>query len=264
MIFAPMHEDAPRTYMTPAWQQHEDLIAHLCQFSQNVLLITAPQNGGKTTFLQHFLDRITPALRKKAILSQPQTTSEDLMKKIFQAFELGSDDLGEAKSYLHMAMEDDYIRNQKTWTLFIDDAHLLSNEQLQTLLQLVNFDAAPHQQFQLVLLGEPSLELRLFSPEFTSIAHGKIYTIELESWTFQDVQAFLANEGISSQVNKDQIAAIFERSRGLPGYVIREKNATLGHLNTTGKKMIKRNFKLWSFHPISLGVLAGLVMGGAI
>lgn len=261
-MFAPLQEEAPNIYMTPAWQQHEDLVAHLSQFSQNVLLIIAPQSGGKTTFMQHFVNKPTPALHKKIITAKAQTTTRELIHQVLKVFALNIDDSLAIKPYLQAAIEEDYELNHATWTLFVDDAHLLSNEQLQSLIQLVNFDAPPHQQLRLVFLGEPSLELRLFSPEFTAIAHGKLYTIELEPWSFQDVQALLVKEGFSPHTNKDQIASIFERSRGLPGYVMREKNATFGNVNKAGTKMKKRNFTLWGFHPISLGVLAGLIMGG--
>lgn len=262
MMFAPLQEEAPNIYMTPAWQQHEDLVAHLSQFSQNVLLIIAPQGGGKTTFMQHFVNKPTQALHKKIITAKAQTTTRELIHQVLKVFDLKIDDSLAIKPYLQAAIEEDYELNHATWTLFVDDAHLLSNEQLQSLIQLVNFDLASHQQLRLVLLGEPSLELRLFSPEFTAIAHGKLYTIELEPWSFQDVQALLVKEGFSPHANKDQIASIFERSRGLPGYVMREKNATFGNIKKAGTKMKKRNFTLWGFHPISLGVLAGLIMGG--
>ncbi len=262
-LFTSYDEEASKTYITPNWQQHEELISHVSQFSQNILLIIAPQGGGKTTFLQHFLDKTTPELTKKSFSGHSQTTCEELLKKVALSFNLtwqGSHDLAKQ---VREAIEENALRSGTTWTLFIDDAHLLSNEQLQALVQLVNFEDEPRKQCRLVLLGEPSLELRLFSPEFTAVSHGKIYTIELESWTLQDVQGYLAKDHFSSQLSKDQIALIYERSRGLPGYVIREVNDALEHLTTTGKKMNKRKFKLWGFHPISFGILAGLVMGGS-
>ncbi len=235
----------------------------MSQFSQNVLLIIAPHGGGKTTFLQHFLNKTTPALTKKSFTGLSQTTSEDILKKVALSFNISWNGPHDLVNQVRTAVAENYSRTQTTWTLFVDDAHLLSNEQLQALVHLVNLDDEPRKQLRLVLLGEPSLELRLFSPEFTAVSHGKIYTIELESWTLQDLQGYLAKEHLSSQLSKDQIAIIYERSRGLPGYAIREVNDALEHLTTTGKKMNKRKSKLLGFHPISFGILAGLVMGGS-
>lgn len=202
-------------------------------------------------------------MTKKSLTGVSHSTVDDFLKKVAASFNVPWKGPHELGLQVHEAIQADYLLNQTTWTLFIDDAHLLSNEQLQALVHLLNVEGELQKQLRIVLLGEPSLELRLFSPEFTAISHGKIYTIELESWTLQDVQDYIAKDPHSSQLSKDQIAIIYERSRGLPGYCLRELNDALEHLTTTGKKMKKRHGKVWGFHPITLGVLAGLVMGGS-
>lgn len=243
-------------YISPSWAQHEQVVIHLSKLSQNVLLIIAPQEGGKSTFLQHLLTKETPSLQKVALNAKAHTCVEELFKQVSLAFGLIWEGISATQEALY------HLQANTTGavkTLFIDDAHLLSNEQLQALVGLVNTTAKSADQLKIVLLGEPSLELRLFSPEFTAIANGKIYTIELESWSLQDVNAFF-NMSADAPLTKDQIATLFEQSAGLPGLIVREKMKAQNGL-PTGKNMTKKR-TLWKLHPISLGILAGLAIGG--
>lgn len=255
--FDTLDEGQPSILMTPAWQEHAEMVKHFCQFSQNVLLIIAPQGGGKTTFLKHVLKKPVGKLRTHTINAESQTSVESLMRNVVKGFDLEWVELSAVIQQVQANIEEDFYQQEITWALFVDDAHLLSNEQLQALISLVKYDDDSRKHLHLILLGEPSLELRLLAPEFSVLLQGKMFTLELESWTLQDLHSFFAHNGLS----KEQISVIFERSRGLPGYVMREKDGVLGH-STTGKKMTKRNFKQWGMHPVSLGILAGVVMGG--
>lgn len=263
-LFASHQEAAPsHLYFTPAWQAHEKVVMQLSQLSQNVLLITAPFEGGKTSFLRHVLAAPSKDLHKVSISIEAHSTIEALFKQVMTSFGLDFNHIDDAFAQIYHLQQHSQPHDLGTLALFVDDAHLLSNEQLQALLQLVNTQAEPYQQLRLILLGEPSLELRMFSPEFTAITHGKIYTIELESWTIQDISAFLKQSCPGASFSKEEVAMMFEHSRGLPGLITREKNLALEQKMTTGKPMTKRSYKLWGLHPISLGVLAGITLGGA-
>jgi len=254
-----LEDQRSHTFITPAWQEHAEMVSHFCQFSQNVLLIVAPESGGKTTFLKHVLSKPAAKLRTHTIYAEPQTTVESLMRNVIKGFDLDWVELSAVTQQVQANIEEDYFQQEITWALFVDDAHLLSNEQLQALLALVKYDVEARKHLHLILLGEPSLELRLLAPEFSTLVQGKMFTLELESWTLQDLQTLFARD--AAKISKEQISVIFERSRGLPGYVMRERDAALGY-STTGKKMTKSNFKFWGMHPVSLGILAGVMIGG--
>lgn len=256
----PADPEEQKPYINAGWQQHAELVTHLCQFSQNILLVIAPPGGGKTTFLQHCRKLPAAGLRRLVLNAQEDQTAEDLMKEIVYGFDLEWQGIKLAFQQVRACVEE-AANKQIIWSLFIDDAHLLSNEQLKMLLHLVRFEAQPQKQLHLVLLGEPSLELRLFSPEFASYLQGKLYTVELETWTLPDVQAFFAKDTLSGHFSAEQIAQVFERSRGIPGYVIRERNQLLQQDKQIGHTMNKPGIKRWGKHPITLGLLAGVVFG---
>ncbi|MBS0285894.1 MAG: SPOR domain-containing protein [Proteobacteria bacterium] len=261
-LFTPLQEANPSIYLTSAWQAHEKVVMQLSQLSQNVLLITAPLEGGKTSFLRHILSAPSKDLHKVSITIEAHSTVETLLKQVMLSFGLNFKNSADAYEQIFHLQQHSVTSGLGMLSLFVDDAHLLTTEQLQALLQLVNHQAEPSQQLRLILLGEPSLELRMFSPELTAITHGKIYTIELESWTIQDINTFLKQTCAEVSFSKEEVALMFEKTRGLPGLIIRDKNAVLEQKTLTGKPMTKRSFKLWGLHPISLGVLAGITLGG--
>ncbi len=256
-LFMTQQPPSSSVYLSASWLQHEQVVSHLASLNQNIVLIIAPQEGGKTTFVQYLLSKEN-GLQNRMLLANAHTSVEELLKQVAMS-------IGITWENPQIFVQDIHYLQESTapaFALFIDDAHLLSNEQLQALIQLINPRAPASQQLRLVLLGEPSLELRLFSPEFTAIANGKIYTIELESWTLHDISAYLHESG-ELHFSKDQIASLFEKSAGLPGFIAKEKMLALKNGTALGKKMTNRTLKLRKFHPISLGVIAGLAIGGS-
>ncbi|MBS0290231.1 MAG: AAA family ATPase [Proteobacteria bacterium] len=249
-----MSNKASMIYISSLWQQHESLITHLSKHCQNMILVVAPQAGGKTTFLEYMLTNSSGY--KKSFTVKSCTNVEDLLKQVAIQFEL-TWNASTLKSQLELALETLNEQNHQV-QLWIDEAHLLSNEQLQALMLLLDFEQESGKQMQLILLGEPSLELRLFSPEFAELSSGKIYTIELESWSQQDIQALLEKRGI--RFNQSEITTIFEKSSGVPGQVINEIKNHAGFDDIIKKK---RNKKISNFRPIVLGILAGFAIGGA-
>lgn len=257
-----MSQDQGRNaYISSAWQQHADLITHLSQFSQNLLLVTAPEQGGKSTFIAYLSQTSLPTLKRKVILASAKDTMDSLMQKVAQAFDCaweGMDCLAnQIQSTVEAASEE-----QCSVVLLVDDAHLLSDQHIQSLLQLISSGGELDAQLHLVLFGEPSLELRLFSEQWNDMLQGKVYTIELESWTLDDIRAFWARDSFAPRLNESQLAELFEKTMGLPGSVAHEKSSLFDQPNSKGKNMQKSRLKHWGLHPVFLGIIMGSLMGG--
>lgn len=262
-LFPSVDDKSWKVFITPAWHQHAELLNHLSQFSQNVLLVLGPKDAGKSTFLEYFMGLGSKSMQKHVLSASPEDSIEALMKRVAEGFRLDWEGVQATPHKVQSSIEETFDSAQATWVLLIDDAHLLTDEQLQALLQLVKFDIEPRRQLHLVFLGEPSLELRLFSPEMASIVNGKVYTIELEAWTLHDVKTFLAKDISLPRLSADQVEFIFETSHGLPGAVVRERDAIAEQTTIVGTKMKSKQIKKLGMHPVSLGVMVGVVVGGA-
>ncbi|MGE3317852.1 MAG: SPOR domain-containing protein [Candidatus Berkiella sp.] len=248
-------------YLSSAWQQHADLITHLCHFSQNILLVLGQKQAGKSTFFEHYIHAPFAGLKICALKADNAKTVEELLKEVALGFGLNWDSASNLTQEVKNQAITSYQIAHETWMLMIDDAHLLDDTQMSALLQLVQFNDEARQQLHLVLLGEPSLEGRLFSPNFAASVQGKVYSIELEPWTLHDVKRYFYSDALLRQLEPEHVAAIFERSQGLPGRVIQEQLLLQG--STKGAKtMTKQNAKRWT-HPIALGAVAGFLLGGS-
>lgn len=145
-----------------------DLIEHLIHYSQNILLVLAPQGGGKTVFADFCVDYPTPDLKKHLLEVSPSLSIEDMMEDIAKGFGMSwpSNDSAPQPN----------IAVQKIWTLFVDDAQLLTLDKLEALIRLVNFRQEPKRQLHLVLLGDDRL-LTLFSADRIRHLAGSYSTI---------------------------------------------------------------------------------------
>ncbi|HRE33218.1 MAG TPA: ATP-binding protein, partial [Candidatus Berkiella sp.] len=249
-------------YLSSAWQQHAELITHLCHFSQNILLILGQSQSGKSTFFEYFTNVPSSSLKICAKKATQNTDVEVLLQEVANGFDLAWEDASQTIDALKTKALDSYRQANETWVLMIDDAHLLNDEQITTLLQLVQFNGETREQLHLVMLGEPSLEARLFTPALCADAQGKIYSIELESWTLHDIKRYVAKEKLLSQMSAERIADIFARTQGLPGQVAHEVQLLQNSFTEEVNSMTKQTAKRWT-HPIALGAVTGFLLGGA-
>lgn len=248
-------------YISSAWRQHADLITHLCHFSQNILLVLGQKGAGKTTFFENFIIMPSAGLKICAVKADKDKTVEALLKEVATGFELNWESTQNTTLQVQTQAIASYQKAHETWMLMIDDAHLLDDMQLAALLQLVQFNDEARQQLHLVLMGESSLETRLFSPGLALWAQGKVYSIELEPWTLHDLKRYFSRKDSTMPLDPEQIANIFAKTEGLPGRVVNEQYSLQDPFTKGANTMIKQNAKRWT-HPIALGAVAGFLLGG--
>jgi septal ring-binding cell division protein DamX len=165
------------------FQPKIDLIQHLIQYSQNILLITAPKGGGKTAFAHFCLAHSTPQLKKHLLVITQDLSVEKMMENIAKGFGMSWPQNGPLSSEVV----------QKIWTLFVEDAHLLSLDMLEALVRLVNFHQEPRRQLHLVLLGESKLVDQFSANRITNLVGSYSTVIELGlpvNWAQNSSQLF--------------------------------------------------------------------------
>ena len=245
-------------WLNAAWRGHVELMLHLCQGAQNTVLVIGPKQVGKTTLYHYFLRQTIAHSRMVGLTAQAWDNAELLMEAVAEALSLP---IGEGLTAFQTVKNtlETFSSSHPTIVLLIDDAHLLSDELLQALYALLKCDTDLHPAFHLVLLGEPSLELQLFSPQISPMINGRIYTIELEGWSLPDVRQYLLKDSGLTLLSPDQISEIFEHSQGLPGLVQIAREALLQEKENA---MGKQSFFRWRKSPIIIGALVGLIGGG--
>ena len=239
------------------WGQCFELLQHLCQYSESVILVTGAHGLGKSTLKQALIeDTQTQEILKCCSLdAKTDYDAQEIMTDIAKGFGLL---IPRQNTEAFLPLMDD-----KTWVLLIDDAHLLSDDVLRSLIQLslpkkYNADA---EHLHLILFGMTDLEKRFMGPYLRDIAAEQFHVLELEALTFLETEAYLLHKwrlaGNNSPLPFDPIIIqrIYHISGGNPREVER-----LAHIRLAGGKLKKQrnpNF-YWKLSPIILTAIIAL------
>lgn len=249
-----------------AWQQQAELLAHLCQFSQNVLCVVAPPASGKTEFVHYFLGLSFPGLVQKAILS-PVDTVDALMEAVATAFQMPwnttENNLSGSRAAFKQGFDAGHAERDAAWVLLVDDADQLSAECLQALLQLSDTKVEPRRQLHLILFGKPALEQLICSEAFEPIVQGYCHTLELAHLQARETQqrALPKDDQLlkldETKLQNHPQSTLFSSER--TPIVDNHDYQRGGNMSANFRTLM--NPKKVLFHPITLGALAGIALG---
>jgi len=182
------------------WGQCLDLLSHLCQYGNDILLVTGPSGIGKSTM-------------KEALISQD--TEKFIVCEILATLSLTTEKLAE-----RLDVECD-SQDNKEILLLIDDAQNLSLEAITLLLQLKQ-KSVETGVLHIVLFATPELKQKVLRSVIKDEFFEQIHTIEIEPLTLAEVQAFLAHEwrkvyNSELLLSKSKCKKIYTLSGGIPG-----------------------------------------------
>ena len=110
---------------------------------------------------------------------------------------------------------------RKTVVLIVDEAHLLSTEQLEQLRLLTNTDMDSRSSLGLILLGQPTLRRRLKQGHFAALDQRIGLRFHLDGLPLEETAAYIAHHltlaGRSDPLfSDDAITLVHQTSRGIP------------------------------------------------
>lgn len=204
---------------------HENVYTHLeysLMENKGFVVITGEIGSGKTTIINYFLRKIEP-IAEVAIITISYATFFQLMKMICQDFELevkGKDKADLINLFYEFLLE---IHSQnKRVVLVIDEAQNLTNEALEEIRMLSNFDTEKEHLLQVILVGQPELRHRLrhqrlvqFVQRVTVHTHlSHLQRDETDKYILSRLQTAGA-EGLDI-FSESAVDAIYQYSRGIP------------------------------------------------
>lgn len=215
--------DAQFFYAEPAFMQRLDLLTHLAQFSDSLLVVLGEEGSGKTTLLQQFRAHAGDNWRLCILDGAGIHDRAGLLSALLEAFGLDARVQGEEQAERLMQHCAALREVTELPVLVIDNAHCLSAELLRGLVVLGGDPQRTVQQLRILLLGEPSLEQVLTN---AGLAPGLVPYIQiLQMPRFNEVQAAaylmyrLTVAGYSgvSPFTATDVRAMAKHSAGLPG-----------------------------------------------
>ena len=203
-------------YAGTALMQRLDLLIHLTQFGDAVVLVSGPDGSGKTTLLSRFAAQANRQWRLCPINADEFEQFTDLMAKTLQTGEIQD----ELEMFQHWASETD---NSQLLVILVDKAEALSQSAIDRLLRLLLCPL--RERLRLILFGTPEAQQKLKNTLDSNNLPGSSQLLEVPRLSEEETSAYLmyrlAVAGYSgeSPFTATEIRGICKAADGRPGAI---------------------------------------------
>lgn len=164
------------------WGQSLELLQHLCQYSENIVLVVGEAGLGKTTLKKALLANTKDIFKCCNLEAENYDDVNDLINDVAVGFGIANNN---SKLELRENIAALSARDDKVWVLLVDNAHLLDPDSLDELIKLAELTNKTKNEgnckLKLVLLGLAGLEEKVANP----------HVLELEPLTLAEVAQYL-------------------------------------------------------------------------
>jgi general secretion pathway protein A len=176
-------------------QHHEEAIAHLSYAvmkGEGFSVITGERGVGKTTVCRSFLEQLDHNVQSAYIFDAGGISPLKLLQLINARLHIPGKfnnikDLTDALNKFLIRK----TRTGKKVALFIDDAHVLSNDVLEQVRLLSNLETTRHKLLQIILIGRPELLDRLESRELRQIGQRVSVNWYIKPLSYEETLAYV-------------------------------------------------------------------------
>lgn len=249
-------------YADPERSKYLDMLQHLLQYSEEILLLTGEAGIGKTTMLERLAARADEQWLVCHLECGEATGADTLFAQIAACFNLQA---GSGTEAMLEAFQEqlDQLHQQRFPVLLIDDAQNLSEDALEMALHLALLDGSNGKLLHLVMAGDGQLVERFKSQRFSSLPPP--HRLELEGLGEAHGAAYLmrrlqaAGHGGDSPFSVTELKQLHKESDGIPGKLNTLANQLLN--KKYGKRLSSSNLRRLVQGGIAATALLGTVLG---
>lgn len=222
-------ENTPDPRFFFASEQHREALASIeytLRMRKGFVMVTGAIGSGKTTIATAMRQRCGQAANVISLL-HGHRTPEELLRQTLRALQVRhgkNDDHARLLERLGQYLQAE-ANTTRPLVLFVDEAQTLSDEALEELRLLSNFDTATHKPVQVILCGQPELRRRVCSPRFDALRQRIVLAKQLAPLGMSDIGPYIrhriatasndpANPGVS--FSEEAIAQVYKLSNGVP------------------------------------------------
>ena len=209
-------------------RRHNEALAALyygVRRHKGFVVMTGEVGTGKTLLVRCLLELLNRKNVAYAYVFNSILSPMEFLQYI--AGDLGLPTAGKNKSELLLDLSSFLIaRHQQklTTVLVVDEAHHLPVEVLEEVRLLTNLETAEEKLLQILLVGQPELDLKMDSVELRQLKQRIALRSQLEPLTLEETQGYIqrrlqlaAAEGFNPGLfPPETIASIYRHSRGIP------------------------------------------------
>ncbi len=206
--------------------QRLNMLYHMCQNSELLLVVSGVQGSGKTSLLNKFLEMRSDSWRHCVINATATTNPDQLLIEIGEGFGLPQDSVNFGSGFEMLQKRlTEMKRSELMPILIIDDAHQLPTASLTILLKLSELADDDERLLRIVLFGEPTLNEMFNAPELKEVKHRITHTLTMpsldEKQTIEYIQYRLSIAGLQGDnpFSSSQMKQIHRQANGIPGLI---------------------------------------------
>jgi type II secretory pathway predicted ATPase ExeA len=214
------------TFLFPT-TRHNEALASLyygVTAHRGFVVLTGEVGTGKTLIVRSLLGLVQRRDVAFALIFNPSLSPIEFMRYI--AGDFGLPVAGKAKDELIHGLNDFLLeRHQRglTTLLVVDEAHYLSTEILEEVRLLTNLETSQQKLLQIVLAGQPELDLKLDSHELRQLKQRIALRCHLDALSLDETKEYIRRRlEIAGAPAPEKIFAypavesVFTHSRGIP------------------------------------------------
>ena len=215
-------------FASPELSQRADLLKHLTENSNLIPLIRGVEGMGKTTFIQNLLDLAPenwiPVKVDADVMLQPDALLVYLAA-LFDQNDRSEQLLDDLILYFEDLRHDGFLP-----VIIVDDAHLLPEASVITLLRLHERSTEEQPVAQILLFAEPEIDELLKTPQLRVMNLQSLQVLDMPEFTLEQTGLFLEHLLSSMETSylddltNSQIEMIYSETGGTPGLIKEHAN----------------------------------------
>lgn len=261
-------------YADPIRQQRLDILLHLTQNTNELLVVIGDEGMGKTTFINQFIKNAAEHWKLCFIEGHKMMSEEQFLQRVYMGFNIAHASVhkGTMLSTLRKRLEG-MLENAIPVILVVDDAHLFSTKVLGLILDIASINnSKTGGSVRVILACEPQIKILLAEPALDDSHDLIVRKIDLppldEKNTGEYLHHRLTQAGMIDEqfLTKATISKIFKYSGGIPHKINEAADKLL--FDTT--PIIRRNSNIQSSQksPILkifiISLIIAAIVGGAL
>lgn len=210
-------------FITPELTHRNELILHLLEYSNKLVVVKGEHDSGKTTFFKQLSDQNESNLIFRSLVVSAKTNSNDIYKVIIDG---ESNDALQQSQYSQVDLDDWLARTQnkqKIPALLVDNIDLLTDELITQLFEIIK-RSNENSALNVCLFGEPSFLDRLKESGIDTEESDTIHIIEMPALSDKQTEQYIRhNYSLSNPAveifDEKTVKQIHRISHGLPGRI---------------------------------------------
>lgn len=202
-------ENTPDPRFFYASDQHREALAaieYTIRMRKGFVMITGEAGLGKTMLGRLMAERCRDEASICRIM-HGHRSGDELLRQLLRCLGVsqpGHDDHACRVERLQAHLSGQVDANRPV-VLLVDEAQTLSDEALEELRLLTNFDTATQRIVQVVLIGHPSLRRRVRAPRLAALRQRIVLAKQLQPLSRQEVERYVAHRLRVASIDPDQV-----------------------------------------------------------